>query len=121
MVGSHGNALLIFDRTANGNAKPLRVIKGPNSGVAQISSFQIYSPRLDRGRRARRLRGNAAELRGAKIPAAGRYRQRGADVLLAGDFLSNVCFDAAMVLQAGAIHLASDTNIIDFLGVTPPL
>jgi hypothetical protein len=45
MVVNHNNALLIFDRTANGNTKPLRVIKGPKSGVAQISSFQIYGPK----------------------------------------------------------------------------
>jgi hypothetical protein len=45
LVVNHGNALLIFDRTASGNAMPLRVIKGPNSGVASISSFQIYAPK----------------------------------------------------------------------------
>jgi hypothetical protein len=43
MVVNHRNQLLIFDRTASGNAKPLRVISGPNSGVASISSFQIYA------------------------------------------------------------------------------
>src|SRR5579864_4209413 len=37
LVVNHANALLIFDRTASGNTKPLRVIKGPNSGVANIS------------------------------------------------------------------------------------
>ena len=41
LVVNHRNALLIFDRTASGNAKPLRVISGPKSGVASISSFQI--------------------------------------------------------------------------------
>lgn len=45
LVVDHGGKLLIFDRTANGNAKPLRVIGGPNSGVANISSFQIYAPK----------------------------------------------------------------------------
>jgi hypothetical protein len=45
LVVNHGNALLIFDRTASGNAKPLRVITGPKSGVASISSFRIYSPK----------------------------------------------------------------------------
>jgi hypothetical protein len=45
LVVNHGGALLIFDRTASGNAKPLRVIKGPKSGVTNISSFQIYSPK----------------------------------------------------------------------------
>lgn len=45
LVVNHGNALLIFERTASGNAKPLRVIRGPKSGVANISSFQIYAPK----------------------------------------------------------------------------
>ncbi len=43
LVVNHRNALLIFDRTASGNAKPLRVITGPKSGVASISSFQVYA------------------------------------------------------------------------------
>jgi hypothetical protein len=43
LVVNHRNSLLIFDRTASGNAKPLRVISGPKSGVASISSFQIYA------------------------------------------------------------------------------
>jgi hypothetical protein len=45
MVVNHQNKLLIFDRTASGNTKPLRVITGPKSGVATISSFQIYAPK----------------------------------------------------------------------------
>ena len=45
MVVNHRNQLLIFDRTASGNTKPLRVISGPKSGVASISSFQIYAPK----------------------------------------------------------------------------
>lgn len=45
LVVNHDNSLLIFDRTANGDAKPLRVIKGPKSGLATISSFQIYAPK----------------------------------------------------------------------------
>jgi hypothetical protein len=45
LVVNHANQLLIFDRTASGNTKPLRVISGPNSGVGQISSFQIYAPK----------------------------------------------------------------------------
>ena len=36
--------MLIFDRLANGNAKPLAVIQGPKSEVANISSFQVYAP-----------------------------------------------------------------------------
>jgi hypothetical protein len=43
LVVNHRNSLLIFDRTASGNAKPLRVISGPKSGVASISSFQVYA------------------------------------------------------------------------------
>ena len=34
--------MLIFDRLASGNTKPLAVIQGPKSGVANISSFQVY-------------------------------------------------------------------------------
>jgi hypothetical protein len=45
LVVNHANSLLIFDRSASGNAKPLRVIKGPKSGVGQISSFQVYAPK----------------------------------------------------------------------------
>ena len=45
LVVNHGGSLLIFDRTASGNAKPLRTITGPKSGVTNISSFQIYSPK----------------------------------------------------------------------------
>jgi hypothetical protein len=45
MVVNHANQLLIFDRTASGNTKPLRVISGPKSGVGQISSFQVYAPK----------------------------------------------------------------------------
>jgi hypothetical protein len=45
LVVNYANRLLIFNRTASGNTKPLRVIGGPNSGVGQISSFQIYAPK----------------------------------------------------------------------------
>jgi len=45
LVVNHRNSLLIFDRTASGNTKPVRVISGPKSGVASISSFQIYAPK----------------------------------------------------------------------------
>jgi hypothetical protein len=40
-----GGAMLIFDRTASGNTKPKAVIRGPKSGMATISSFQIYAPK----------------------------------------------------------------------------
>jgi hypothetical protein len=40
-----GGAMLIFDRTASGNTKPKAVIEGPRSGMANISSFQVYAPK----------------------------------------------------------------------------
>jgi hypothetical protein len=40
-----GGAMLIFDRTASGNTKPKAVIEGPKSGMANISSFQVYAPK----------------------------------------------------------------------------
>jgi hypothetical protein len=43
LVVNNHNALLVFSRTATGNAKPRRVIEGPKSGVANISSFQVYA------------------------------------------------------------------------------
>ena len=36
------DAILIFDRTANGEAKPLRVIRGPKTGIKGIRQMQIY-------------------------------------------------------------------------------
>jgi DNA-binding beta-propeller fold protein YncE len=41
-----GYRILIFDRTASGNAKPLRVIGGPKSGLAGISGhgLRVYPP-----------------------------------------------------------------------------
>lgn len=45
LIVNSGGAMLIFNRTASGNAKPLAVIKGPKSGVANISSFQVYPPK----------------------------------------------------------------------------
>jgi len=37
-------ALLIFNRTDEGNVKPLRVIKGPISGITRINQMAVYSP-----------------------------------------------------------------------------
>ena len=37
--------LLIFNRLANGNVKPLGVIGGPKTGIAQIAQIQMYSPK----------------------------------------------------------------------------
>jgi hypothetical protein len=34
--------LLIFDRTANGNTPPLRVIRGPKSGIIRINQIALY-------------------------------------------------------------------------------
>lgn len=38
------SGLVIFERTANGNAKPLRVIRGKNTGIDRITQMQVYSP-----------------------------------------------------------------------------
>lgn len=35
-------SIAIYDRTASGNAKPLRVIKGPNTQIDRINQMQIY-------------------------------------------------------------------------------
>lgn len=37
--------ILIFSRTANGNAKPIGVIRGPNSGIIRINQIQVYPQR----------------------------------------------------------------------------
>ncbi|MBI2817927.1 MAG: hypothetical protein HYX72_13410 [Acidobacteria bacterium] len=37
--------LLIFPRTAHGNVKPLRIIRGPKSGIIRINQMEIYPPR----------------------------------------------------------------------------
>jgi hypothetical protein len=46
VVKSPGDgSILIFERTASGNAKPLRVIRGPNSqATGTLNSLQVYSP-----------------------------------------------------------------------------
>ncbi|MBI4444155.1 MAG: hypothetical protein HY649_12385 [Acidobacteria bacterium] len=36
------DSILIFDRTANGKIKPLRVIRGPKTGIKAIRQMQIY-------------------------------------------------------------------------------
>jgi hypothetical protein len=38
------SGIVIFERTANGNAKPLRVIRGPDTGIRRITQMQVYSP-----------------------------------------------------------------------------
>ena len=40
-----GGSLLIFDRTANGNTKPLRVLEGPNTGLGGVAMLLSYPPK----------------------------------------------------------------------------
>ncbi len=42
--GDEGNQLLIFDRTAEGNTKPLRVIRGPNTMLTNTKNVRVYPP-----------------------------------------------------------------------------
>lgn len=37
--------LLIYNRTDNGNAKPLAVIEGPSTGLLMVAQLQVYSPK----------------------------------------------------------------------------
>jgi hypothetical protein len=43
--GERGGQVLIFNRTDNGNVKPLRVIRGPNSKLTRIGLMAVYPPR----------------------------------------------------------------------------
>ncbi len=45
LIVRSGGAILIFDRTASGNTKPLRVIQGPRSAVAGGGQPQVYGPK----------------------------------------------------------------------------
>jgi hypothetical protein len=38
-------ALLIFNRTDEGNVKPRAIIRGPNSGIVRINQMQVYPQR----------------------------------------------------------------------------
>ena len=38
-------AILVFNRTDNGNVKPKAVIRGPKSGIIRINQMQVYPPR----------------------------------------------------------------------------
>src|SRR5207302_7344674 len=38
-------AILIFNRTDNGNVKPRAVIRGPNSGIIRINQMAVYPPK----------------------------------------------------------------------------
>ena len=38
------SGLVIFERTASGNAQPLRIIRGPNTGITRVTQMQVYSP-----------------------------------------------------------------------------
>ena len=45
-VGSTERAhIVIFDRTANGNAKPRGIIHGPKTEITRINQLQIYAPK----------------------------------------------------------------------------
>ena len=41
----NNGALLIFNRTDNGNVKPRGVIRGPKSGIVRINQIDVYPPR----------------------------------------------------------------------------
>jgi DNA-binding beta-propeller fold protein YncE len=42
VASGEDDAILIFDRMASGNTKPLRVIRGPNTQIDRINQMQIY-------------------------------------------------------------------------------
>jgi hypothetical protein len=44
-TGPPNGAILIFNRTDEGNVKPLRVIKGPISGITRINQMAVYPPK----------------------------------------------------------------------------
>jgi len=43
--GRGRGALVIFDRTANGNAKPKAVIQGPHTALGGVATIQTYPPK----------------------------------------------------------------------------
>jgi hypothetical protein len=43
--GRGGGALVIFDRTASGNARPKAVIQGPHTGFGGLGQIQTYPPK----------------------------------------------------------------------------
>ncbi len=43
--GAERGAILVFNRTDNGNVKPRAVIRGPKSGIIRINQMQVYPPR----------------------------------------------------------------------------
>ena len=43
--GRGGGAMLIYNRTDNGNVKPRAVIQGPKTEIQRIQQLQIYSPK----------------------------------------------------------------------------
>ncbi len=45
LVVNRSGAMMIYDRTASGNAMPKAVIQGPKSEVGGTSSFQVYPPK----------------------------------------------------------------------------
>ena len=43
--GAQRGALLVFNRTDEGNVRPRAVIRGPNSGIVRINQMQVYPQR----------------------------------------------------------------------------
>ena len=43
--GERGGQVLIFNRTDNGNVRPLRVIRGPNSKLTRVGLMAVYPPK----------------------------------------------------------------------------
>ena len=43
-TGDAESGLVIFERTANGNVKPLRIIRGPKTGITRVTQMQVFSP-----------------------------------------------------------------------------
>lgn len=43
--GGKGGALVIFNRTDNGDVKPRGIIQGPKTGIVRINQIQTYGPK----------------------------------------------------------------------------
>ena len=40
-----GGSILVYNRTASGNTKPIRVIHGPKTGIVRIKQMEVYPPK----------------------------------------------------------------------------
>ena len=40
-----GGSILMYDRTASGNTKPIRIIHGPKTGIVRIKQMEVYPPK----------------------------------------------------------------------------